>query len=106
MTPKVIRYKGAEYHLVESASYTIKDPRFSADLGQYYHLSGSDWKTWFYTISKNKTGTYKGFMVTWYEDKRVPSKAAIKSEMMGSPWSKVDEGEVPQKVLQRIKDRL
>jgi hypothetical protein len=86
--------------------FQITQARFGADTGQFYMIKTRDSRFWFYAMSRNKRGTYKGLHVTWYDDKRGPSKAVTKNEMMGSPWRKVDKKDVPPKVMAKFEAKL
>ena len=84
----------------------ITENRFGAEEGQFYMIQNRDSRFWFYAISKNKIGSYKGLQVVWYDDKRGPGKAVTRSQMMGSPWVKVDKKDVPVKVMTRFDDKM
>jgi len=87
-------------------AFQVDQARFGADTGQYYMIKTRDSRFWFLAQTRNKRGTFKGLQVDWYDDKRGPSKAKIKNQMMGPPWRKVEEKDVPEQVIRRFKDKL
>jgi len=75
--------------------------------GEWYMLRlGRDVKGWFYATDVLKNGKYKGFQVTWWDDKRVPDKAKQTSwDFRDLRGRTVAESEVPPKVVARVQAR-
>ena len=93
----------AEHH-VQASNRAAK----WAGTDEWYTLNlGRDTRGWFFATDVLKNGKYKGFQVTWWDDRRVPDKAKITAWMSQDLRGRtVSEGDVPPKVVARVQARL
>jgi hypothetical protein len=88
------------------AGIKAKFGRYTMHVGMVYCLVLSDYTIWFLATRQNKDGGARGLQVN-VEPGRKPKKAKIQHIPLAfaQPYRQVPACEVPEKVLERFKER-